>query len=69
MTPHAVSGMVVGYDRTSNTTGAHVRLEPNPKRVEWFHGFVILSGCDTGRRCTCPGTKPLAASIHRNLLR
>ena len=34
--------------------------ESNLKIVELFHGFVIQSRCDTGRRDECVGMKPLA---------
>ena len=34
--------------------------ESNLKIIELFLGFLILSGCDTGRRDECVGMKPLA---------
>ncbi len=55
MPPQAVSGLVVGYDRTSNTTGAHVRLEALTRR-QTFGGDVgsylslLTSGKRTSRR-------------------
>ncbi len=38
-------------------------LEPDPKRVERFQGFVIQFGCEAERSHTCPGPKPPGGSI------
>ena len=44
--------------------GHEVRLlEPDPKRVERFQGFVILFGYEAERSHKCPGPKPPAVSI------